>query len=593
MSIQLKFNDKYAEVYGKKYTDKMNYLAKIIMEYETGENEFNVFNFEAGLGKSLTVDKVLSECTVDWDNEKKFLVVKRFNDESVRSLEYIQSDFLQNSVAITHENWKDWQYKLDELQRQKVIFISHQRYIALCEDDGLREVFSKDRDILIVDEKVNFPVYTYNDKRYTDIFKMVPNGLRDSLVKVCKPLNQFIEEQQAFKNTNKVLTHKFNIHPATLKNFTNEIQIALDNLTIKNLDERNAIIGFVNELQLFYSSQCVYNSGNISTYNPKHRHWGLKNNIILDASGQIDGVYSCNPNKYRVIQQSRIVDHKECKFNIVKFNSSKTKVNTFSEQYFKEMAQRIISNKKESDAVLIVAHKDFAEKIYKQLIQLHDEEDIWIDKRDKKNDEDYAIQSIAIAWYGNLIGKNWAENFTQCWLISTPNIPFEQYLIHFLHYSDDKIGNKSTDVIKGRYKNQFFSDIQRGYIASEMYQSLKRIQRNAKPKGEFFIACQDAEIINMVLSQIKNAEILNIIELDFVKQIQEEKEKQKQENRKPDQVDRFIEYIMKLEKGRYKKSVIANELKISKINRVLSDVRTKSILNKKLMIHTREIEILR
>lgn len=598
--MELKFNDNYAKVYGDKYTDKMNYLAKVIMEYETGEDNFNVFNFEAGLGKSLTVNKVLLECVFDWDIKKKFLIVKRFNEESLKSLDFIDGGFVQNSIAITHENWKDWQYKLEDLQSQKIIFISHQRYISLCENDELREAFTKKRDVLIIDEKVNFPVYTYNDFRYTNIFSILPDGLRESLMKVCKPLNEFIERQKTLKNTNKVFTHKFKIHPATLRNFTNEIQVALDNNTISNLDERTTITNFVNELQLFYSSQCIYNSGNISTHNPKHKHWGLNNNIILDASAGIDGVYSCNPPKFYLINQSRIVDHSQCKFNIIKFNSSKTKVNTYSEQYFSEMAQRIIENKKDNDKVLVVGHKDFAEKIHEQLILLHDENDIWIDKRDKKNDKDYADQSIAISWYGNLIGKNWAENFTQVWLISTPNIPIEQYLIHFLHYSDDKIGNKSTEITKGKYKNTMFNDIQRGYIASEMYQSLKRIQRVAVPKGEFFITCEDEEVINMVLSQFKNATVTNEIELDFVKQLQEEKEKQKElrkqerhENRKPDQVDLFIEHIMTLKKGKYKKSDIASELSITKLNRVLTDVRTKSLLNVKLKIHTREIEVIR
>jgi len=594
MTVDLTFkNDKYAEVYDKEYTDKMNYLAKVIMEYETGENEFNVFNFEAGLGKSYTVDKVLSDCVIDWDIKKKFLIVKRFNEESVKSLEFIEHDFVQNSIAITYENWKEWQCKLEDLQWQKVIFISHQRYIALCEDDAMREVFSKNRDVLIIDEKVNFPVYTFNDNRYIEIFGILPNGLRDSLAKVCKPLNEFIEMQKTLKNTNKIIPNKFNIHPLTLRNFINEVQVAIDNYTIQDLDKRLTIINFVKELEFFYSSQCIYNSGNISTYNPKHRHWGLKNNIILDASAGIDGVYSCNPNKYSLVKQSRIIDHKDCRFNVIKFNSSKTKVNTYSEQYFKEMAERIVATKKADDFILIVGHKDFAKRIHEQLIQIYDENSIWIDKRDKKNDPDYADQPIAISWYGNLIGKNWAEGFTQCWLVSTPNIPLEQYLIHFLHYSDDKIGNKSTKVHRGRYRNHFFNDIQRGYIASEMYQSLKRIQRNPMPKGEFFITVEDEEIIEMVLSQIKNAEVSDEIELEFMKKIREEKEKQKQENKQPDQVDRFIEYIMKLGKGRYKKSEIASELKISKINRVLSDVRTKSLLHKKLEIHNRYIEILR
>lgn len=594
MFIQLSFKDNYSNAYGETYINKMNYLVKVITEYKTGEDSFNVLNFETGLGKSVTVDRLLDEINCfHWNNKQKFLIVKRFNDESEKSVEFIENEsafVVGSALAITHKNWKEWLCKPKELMRKKFIYISHQRYILLCENESLRELFTADRDTLIIDEKINFPVYTYNDKRYLQIFEILPDGLRESLVNICKPLNEFIETQKVLKHTNKVLPIKFKIKSNEIEKFIDDVDIAISNQTIEDKDKRISVSNFLQELQLFYSSQCIYNSGNISTHNPLHKHWGLKNNIILDASGGIDGTYLCNPNKFNIINQSRIIDHKDCSFNIVKFNSSKSKVNTYSEKYFKEMASKIIENKKENDKVLIVGHKDFAIKIHKELV-IHND-DIWIDKRDKDNDSDYNNQSIAISWYGNLIGKNWAGDFTQVWLISKPNIPLEHYLIHFLHYSDDKIGNKSTQVHKGRYKNTYFNTIQTGYVAAEMYQSLKRIQRNPEPKGEFFIACDDDEIVSKVLSQIKNANNSKVIELDFVKEEKKEKELQKQINKKPDQVDKFIEYILSEKRGTYKKSDIASQLQISKLNRVILDTRVKTLLNKRLRIHTRTIEII-
>ncbi|WP_078432838.1 hypothetical protein [Metabacillus halosaccharovorans] len=206
---------------------------------------------------------------MDWDNEQKFLIVKRFNDESNKSMDYVEinSQFVKGSaLAITHENWSEYRYKIDYIHKT-FIYISQQRYISLCENEELREAITKGRDTLIIDEKINFPVYTYNDKRYTEIFKILPNGLRTSLTEVCKKFNEFIDFQKSIKHTDKVFTHKFKIHPATLRNFINDVQVALDNFTIKDTVDRNKIIDFTNELKLFYSSQCVYNSGNISTHN--------------------------------------------------------------------------------------------------------------------------------------------------------------------------------------------------------------------------------------------------------------------------------------------------------------------------------------
>jgi hypothetical protein len=66
-------------------------------------------------------------------------------------------------------------------------------------------------------------------------------------------------------------------------------------------------------------------AGNISETNPFHQHWGLNNNIILDASADLDGVYKLNPNKFRIMNQGTIVDHSKCRFNIYNFNSSKSR----------------------------------------------------------------------------------------------------------------------------------------------------------------------------------------------------------------------------------------------------------------------------
>jgi hypothetical protein len=270
---------------------------------------------------------------------------------------------------------------------------------------------------------------------------------------------------------------------------------------------------------------------------------------------------------------------------VIKFNSSKSKINANSSKYFDELVTKILENRKEGEKTLIVTHKDYAQRVYNKLIKYVKEDDMWLDKRDKENDPDYDDQSIAISWYGNLIGKNWAGNFNQCWIISIPNIPLEHYLIQFLHYSDDKIGNKSTQVQKGRYKNTYFNTVQTGYIAAEMYQSIKRIQRVTKPKGAFYIVCDDECIINLILSQIKNSSITNTIELVFTK-----KETETSENKKVDQVDKFLEYILQQQNGIYKKSEISKHLGISKLNVVLLDPRVKTLINKRIKIHTRTIE---
>lgn len=588
MGINIEFkNDPYAEMYGLVYTDKMNYLAKVITDYQTEQNQFNVLNFEAG-------DQIIYECVNDWNNKSKFLIVKRFNDEADKSLEVIESGFTKDAaVAINAENWsKEWKGNLDTLKRKKVIFISHQRYIDLCVDDTMRKVFSEDRDILIIDEKINFPVFTYNDKYYTKIIAILPNSIRNELMKVCKPLNNTLAKMEANKRTNQCVRIEAGIHPATLENFKKLIEVNMENYTIRGQDDRKIIETFMEGLELWYSKQSIYNAGNISTNNPKHKHkhWGLNNNIILDASAAIDGVYKINPEKYRLIPQIRVVDHSNCAFHMINFNSSKTKIKEYRQDYYSEIIQKINNYRKVEDKTLIVCHKDNVETIRKHLIKVIPVQEVWVDKVDKTNDLSYSNQSIAIAWYGNLIGKNEFKDFTQVWILGTPNIPHEQYLVHYLQYSDKYFGNRSIDVVKGRFKNDQFRTVQVGYVASEIYQSIKRIQRNVNPKGEFFIVNNDEEILSMVLSQIKGAKLSDKpIELMFIK----EKEEEKKSNKKPGQVQQFIDYILSQPKGIYPKSEITKNLRISKINRVLLDARVKALLpnvTKQIQVHNKTIE---
>lgn len=592
--------DKFAEVYGEKYTNKIEYLQKVITEYYSDER-FNVMNFEAGLGKSFYTDKIIKEyfhSDFDWKNMYKFLVVKKFNEESEKSADFLEDEkdgFLKGyAVAITAKSWNEkWQYDIDGLASYRVIYISHQRYIQWCDDIEVREIICKDRDTLIIDEKIIFPIYTYTDAYYMKVMSILPRSLRSELEKVCKKLNDFLIEMEAENKTNKIERFERKIHHATLDNFKKKLENNWQN--IKGNDNKKIVEEFVKGLDVWYNTKCLYNAGAISGYNRNHKHWMLKNNIILDASAKIDGIYSANPKKYHLQKQSRIIDHSNCKFTQVNFNSSAAKIDGNAE-YLPELVKKVVEHKKEEDKVLIVCRKKYAKKIKQLLSKICPAYDIWMDKEDKDNDPDYNEQSIAISWYGNLIGKNWAREFTQCWLVSTPNIPMEQYLLHWMMYTGEELGNRKLDIIRkkgedqGKFKNEEFRAIQKGYIACEMYQALKRIQRNEMPKGEFFIVNDNDGIINMIIGEMYGAELeKEKMEFDFVK----ENEEKKQAEKKPNQVQQFIDYVLNLAKGEYKKKDISKALNITKLNRVLDNDKVKNLeYTNKIKVTTRNIVVL-
>lgn len=553
-------SDDYARVYGSLYTDKINELKNVINSKESMANEFNVFALEAGLGKSRATLKIIDDNLDDWDNKDSYLIVRRFKADILQSEEYLQkhNSGLRKVLGITSDNWGEWKLKLDLLKNIRVLIISHQRYIDLCLDDTVRQAFIDTRDVLIIDEKVNFPIYTYSKKTYDAVRSLLHSGVQQDFDKACKGLIKEVNKQEVEKNSNKVLRCEPQIHPKTLDKFRILMKVNIENE--KDMKKKSTLIHFMEGLEQWYNTKCVYNNGNISTYNRKHKLWGLKNNMILDASAGMDEIY--NLSKFNLIGQERIVDHSNSVFKIIDLNSSKSHLKHNQNNFYPEICEKIKANHKPEDKTLIICHKDNHEIIKSQL---HKTDIMKINV----GDDEYKGEDYVINWFGNLIGKNEYSNFTQCWIIGTPNLSYEQYLVHYMMYKQSDLGKKSTDIVLGRFKNDEFKAVQLGYISSEIYQSIKRIQRNATPQGDFFIINNDRGIISKVLSQVKGAEF-QTIQMDF----QQEK---KRENKR-DNVDRFVEYVYRLPKGMYKKKEIGSHLGITNISRILTDSRVKALL---------------
>lgn len=574
-------NDPYISVYGQKYIEKIEYLKKVITKKETKEHEFNVLDFESGLGKSYYTNKIIDNNLYDWGNQRTFLVVKRFAKdviESVEQLKHHNSAFHTTVLGITSENWSNnWKFRTNELKDIAVIFITHERYIRLCLDDELRAAFTDSRHTLIIDEKVNFPIYTYSKKLYDDVRGLLPTVLQPQFDKVCKRLNVELINHDHEKN--KVIKlNQMNLHPATMKKFFELLEINDRNIVIEREGDLNKLNDFLTGLKLWYSQKCLYNGGKISTLHHQHRLWGLKNNVILDASANIEGIYKLIGN-YNVNHQSRIIDHSNCKFTIINFNSSKSKIRQNSDDYFNELAIKIQKNMKENEKVLIISHKENAELIKNNLY----EKGVFnVGVGDK-----YIDQDVAINWYGNIIGKNTYSYFTQCWLVGTPNVPFDNYLIQYMQYSRiHDLGKKGLDIIGGKFKNDTFSGIQEGYIAAEMYQSIKRIQRNTMPQGEFFIVSSNMKIVTKVLSSIKNSDNRKVVTFEFT-----EKEK---ENKAPTKADELRDLLLTLNKGKYSKSELIDKIGVSKTNasKILKDAKIVELVEvKRIRLSSRYIEV--
>ncbi|WP_350474266.1 hypothetical protein [Psychrobacillus psychrotolerans] len=475
-------------------------------------------------------------------------------------------------LGITGNNWSRWQEQTDILKNIDVIIITHSRYIALCLDDDLRLAFSERREVLIIDEKINFPTYSFSEVYYENIRRMLPSiVLKDEFDKICKDLRIILEKQQTANNQNLVIRMRPSNSKDKIQHFLELINLNIND--IKDLTKRSAIQNCAQGIEQWYSTMCIYNGGNIITFNRKHRLWGLKNNIILDASSNIDGVYHISED-YNVVSEKRIIDHSNSTFHIIPFNTGKGNIKKHETEYFKEIAKKIKHYHKENDQTLIICHKDNFPLIEEQLLRLSINDihvaKVTIEFGEEKRQIERVKQSFAINWFGNIIGKNEYTDFSNCWIIGTPNIPLGQYPIQYMMYSKQKdLTNKKLELIQGSFKNKIFNELKNGYVASEIYQSLKRIQRNVLPNGNFFIVNNNKTITDLVLGEIKGVKNIEEIELDFV-----QKKKQESES---NYIDLFIDYMRELPIGEYPKKDITKKLNIIHLYRVLKADRVKQL----------------
>ncbi|MCI3922505.1 hypothetical protein MO973_19930 [Paenibacillus sp. TRM 82003] len=579
-------NDPYAEHYGEAYKQKIRLLHSAITEKENGTDKYIIFDFEAGLGKSQKTTQILDDYMSDFGgNDRNFLVVKRFNEDIVameKKLEHHNSHFTTTVLGITKDNWsKEWMMKASELKDIKVLIISHQRYKNLCLDDETREFFTDNRHTLIIDEKINFPIYTFSKTSYDKVRSYLPPHTQDDFDDVCNKLRFSLVDLDQRKN------ECARVELSLTKDKIDNLREIIDaNWTQISEKHRNSVNDFIDGLYLWYSTKCVYNAGNISTFNRKHQLWGLSNNIILDASAGMDGVYRLHSD-YRIFGQGGMIDHSSSQFTIVNYNSSKSRLNADETDIYPEIAAKIKETHKDGDKVLIVCHKDNANKIRLHFFNAG--------LTSIGYGDDYNGEDIAINWFGNLIGKNHYDKFNVCWIVGTPNLPYEQYLIHYMQYSRaDSLGRKGLKIFNGRFANETFLNVQNGYLAAEIYQSIKRIQRNVQPTGRFFIVNNDAEIIGKVLKKIKGSDVnRKSLTFDFVSKKEEERKKNKEAKKvlKKDNADLFLEHVAKLSKGKHSKKQIRDDLGLDSphFNRIFQNDKVRNLINKRFVVEYHHI----
>ncbi|MFX3637067.1 MAG: hypothetical protein ACE3L7_00305 [Candidatus Pristimantibacillus sp.] len=525
----------YLDSYGDDYLDRLAILEQLIFTANSGFGKFNVFNLEAGLGKSVFTNTILHNyIRANIIFRRNMLIVKPFSTDVEETAEAISGKYYDNMVlGITANNWKtEWSSKSDKLSEYCILIITHQRYKDLCSRPRLREKFTQGRHTMIIDERINFDVSGFDENIFLDAHKAFGTWrISVKLDMVTNPLKSIVEKNRDEVNSNnRCISYDPTIDKHIYSDFREKVLQYRD-----VIQDNDKIKKFNTALRLLYTNKGLYYGNRISTTNPTERLWGLRNNVILDANGSFDMSYKSN--NYHPLYLEDIVDHSGSKIHWVRFNSSRYKIRNRPE-YFDIIVFQILMRKRNSDKVLLVIQKEFVKKLYDKMRELG------ISRSDICFNDIYSDEQFVIEHFGNLIGKNYFGDFTQVWVLGTPNLHMENYVLLWnkytgLSYEGKDLTTKVQETL--RFNDPELEQFRHNYLLGEYYQSIKRIQRNPFPKAEYYIVNKAEDLFLDIAAQLKNVQHGGLILLPLEETTIE-----------TDEI-RLYNHIMSLEPGTYKK----------------------------------------
>ncbi|PWN73298.1 hypothetical protein [Bacillus paranthracis] len=480
----------------------------------TGDKErFHVYAWEAGIGKSTHVNDSIIEHYNKFTFEegvKKFLIVKKFKSDVYETVERLKNDSLldmygkDSIIGLTSENVKE--YSIDDIKTCMVLIITHQRYIEACSKE-LATSFGE-RDTLIIDEQLQFPITKYGRAEYNDMRKDIHLYEGQVLFDKCfLPLLKKLDSVYKSGDYNNIVTFKDSFDKETLKDFKKWVKVNDNDFRKKKYKD---IIEKIELLQKDESNGLIHNN-TLYLIDQSKRFRKLKNNIILDASADITPLYKLEK-QFKLVENRLCIDHSKSNMAYMKVNTSKSSLKKNLEAVIKDIQNRLRNLNDSDKRALVVSHKENAKELNNALGNTL-KKGIYYPNEDE-NEEVMSFKA-ATDWYGNIVGKNLYKDYDLCFIVGTNNMPLPIYLLQFYQYSTGTDFSKLPDTMAleaGKFKIEKLETIRKAFVASDFYQAARRIQRNRNPKATYILYTFDEEVIEKFNSKFKN--LMDVIELD-------------------------------------------------------------------------------
>ena len=511
-----------------------------------GENagHFAVFDIEAGCRKTRTAEKALIDL---YKVGKKAILVRRTDNDCRESMQNINTmagteiAFAYNNEDVSVNNIAKINSRLPNIP---IVIITHQKYTVLMKDSSKRKTFALNRNTLVIDEFLSTinvitlgvsDLETYialfeNDKVLSQAFEKAMHQPIDFLTTWNKKdsSRRFITltDKSPAKDFDRLIKLiRSNVSDQLLKTWREKIfsnadkEIDVNFVLLNELCTVKILCEYISEYKQLFTGMCLYSDMKLHTTDKRYNYWFLDNNIMLDASGELQIAYSLNQDEFTLQHCEKVLDHSRWKIINIPITTTtavKDKILNFYE---------VINNqlKRYGEDILVVGKKDEM-----NLINVPEENK---------------------GYFGNITGSNQWYDKKNVAIIQTHNLNDAKDTIEKEFPLTCKCNGRTIKKIYSFTDNRL-EKIRVHWIASEIYQAIKRVNRNMQYDTEVLIFINNEDVIELIKSQMRNC-IVETVDYDSDMFIME---KSKQDDyvetlKQSSYASKFIDFLAEVQNG--------------------------------------------
>lgn len=470
---------------------------------------FYLFGCECGVGKTyIVINKIIdylekySLNTYEESNRGMLFVM-----QNVKTLEFykLRLDYLLNNVyaETIDSNMSDSEINF-KLHTYPIIFITHQMYKSLAENEVKRKDFSKGRNLLVIDEFINMCDVTTLDKISLEKLRadLIYIDIQEKFDNAVIELKKFFDKIQTNGNDKESKLHIFNSntkYQQVLKKFKSIKKDVKNTFSSEQKSSffkqhKKSIFNALDDVLEFYNGTCILERGVL--YTPKRRldYWFLEKNILLDASANINNVYKLRKRQFKDVlgKKFHVLDHQNWTIELIEINTTSTTKKSYDN--FFAICDSILSKLGKHQTLVVTQMSECIDSNKNKTIEYFD--------------------TPHLNYFQKMLGDNTYKSLHNVMIAHTFNLSEKQYILEYLYYSEKRLNSDedikvTTPNRRRKFSNTEIEQYKIGRIANEFYQAIKRVNRDMEEDTTAVIITKDVEAVNLVCSMLKNYTLIN------------------------------------------------------------------------------------